>query len=51
MVKFTRKANENGRRLICPRKGALLMDTTVLVLLIIILYLIKEIIRISNKKR
>ena len=27
------------------------MDTTVLVLLIIILYLIKEIIRISNKKR
>lgn len=34
-----------------PSKGALLMDTTVLVLLIIILYLIKEIIRIGNKKR
>ena len=34
-----------------PSRGGVAMDYTLLVLIIIILFLVKEIIRISNKKR
>ena len=34
-----------------PQKGGIAMDYTALILLIIILFLVKEIIRISNKKK
>ena len=45
------KANVNGRRLERPSRGGVAMDEVSVLYLIVILYLIKEIIRISNKKR
>ena len=45
------KANVNGRRLERPSRGGVAMDEVSVLYLIVILYLIKEIIRIGNKKR
>ena len=51
MLCWDSKANENGRRLERPSRGGVAMDEVSVLYLIAILYLIKEIIRISNKKR
>ena len=51
MLYWDSKANENGWRLERPSRGGVAMDEVSVLYLIAILYLIKEIIRISNKKR